>query len=1165
MPKHTHTPDGRKSSRLLRAFVRWTLRFLGWTAIATVVSVVIASLIAVLVYNNRVQIVNQALARLIEPFDVTLDSISLRKLGEITIEDLKLTPKQSDTESRMAEIRNLTITYDIAELRATKRLKAIRLNGIALTLDQAHLDALTAPSTSDTPAAEAARFDLSSLAQFTDSIEVEDSELRLNLDSLPPVRAKWNFKTNALTFDESGLTKEPLFLELSDIRIGAKSHPSRINAISLTGEIGRDLNRFVIESLIVDHPVLNIRPEWVFSENSDIAKTPGESDTGEVDEPNSMQLEINDFQLIEGQFAISGFDGANDTPAFPDISFINNFQIGGLRYSHGLFSNEGPFEISLRDLSAGGEDTQLLSADELKIKIASLSNLIHDREVDALELDGISVVLSDESMSRFQGKTGESSPPDESAEDTEPEPSPETESKPWRIKKARIDDGTFLMSNFSAGGNQLPRIESRVTADFSDLSFGADGFSSAAQQLLTLENTSVRAPGTTSEEDPIFELNLAELEGSWSEFTRSNLISSLTVKGPSINFTDKTLGDWLTPSTEDPETARPVNRPVYKVEKLDITGGLIVADSQFAKGAVPKLYGKFKVFTNPEDEEDFLYHLIFNDVTLSNHPHFYEMVGPPRPPTLFPDQQPEVFLPVTEEEVFTVRQIELDATAEDLQRTRHIGRIKVSGGILKVGNGLKELSGGGAKTEKAPEPEPQTPPEPDEKPEPEEKLDGEKNKEAAATKLPTWTIGEIEVTRSKVQFEALVPQIEGLSFSLETKLENVPLSLDGLLAQDTLQKIELSGIEIKDPYNSFITVATLPTIFVEFSLAGLAGQEIEKIDLIGPSLHVGQGLFWWIDYQRNFRAQNEGASVGFEAEGPVAKDPDWKIKEINATAGKIVIAPTGVPIALVPFPFNATTKMSDGAIELKLTIPDEEYVYHFPDYKVDLHGLEGKVQFNVPVQDENNNLVQTFSLDRAVFRKYEAENLYLTVTFDSNGVYGKFGGDAYSGYTEGEFNFYLNDPGKWDAWVAGTSLDTGPLTDVIVPENFKMDGLATVKIISEGRGKVPGETTGEITLETPGWFHITKLDEILESLPPEWNQLQRSLTILGLEALKRFDYEQGAGSLSLHEQEGDLQLRFAGPYGTRELNLFLHDERNITLETIGGTEDQPQASARAVE
>src|SRR5690606_12668349 len=146
-----------------------------------------------------------------------------------------------------------------------------------------------------------------------------------------------------------------------------------------------------------------------------------------------------------------------------------------------------------------------------------------------------------------------------------------------------------------------------------------------------------------------------------------------------------------------------------------------------------------------------------------------------------------------------------------------------------------------------------------------------------------------------------------------------------------------------------------------------------------PSLHVGQGLFWWIDYQRNFREQNEGASVGIEAGVETAGKPDWVIKTINATAGKIVIAPTGIPIGIVPFPFNATTSMSGGNIELKLTIPDEDHVYRFPDYKVELYGLTGDVQFNVPVQTIDNNLVQTFTLKRAIWKEHEARDLYISV------------------------------------------------------------------------------------------------------------------------------------------------------------------------------------------
>jgi hypothetical protein len=260
---------------------------------------------------------------------------------------------------------------------------------------------------------------------------------------------------------------------------------------------------------------------------------------------------------------------------------------------------------------------------------------------------------------------------------------------------------------------------------------------------------------------------------------------------------------------------------------------------------------------------------------------------------------------------------------------------------------------------------------------------------------------------------------------------------------------------------------------------------------------------------------------------------------------------------MVPFPFNATTNMQDGRIELKLNIPDEEgYVYQFPDFEVNLYGLTGNIEFNVPIQQVSNNIVQVFELDRFVWKDYEAENLYLSVTFDENGVYGELGGEAYGGYAEGGFNFYLNDPGKWDAWVAGTEMDTRPITRVLVPDNFEMKGLISLKLISEGRDKILGESTGEIQTVGPGWFDITKFDAILEELPEEWSGLQRSLTELGLIALKRFDYDKGAGSLYLLGQEGKLDLRFAGPYGTRELNLHLHDNRNTTPKVTQQTDNE---------
>jgi hypothetical protein len=218
------------------------------------------------------------------------------------------------------------------------------------------------------------------------------------------------------------------------------------------------------------------------------------------------------------------------------------------------------------------------------------------------------------------------------------------------------------------------------------------------------------------------------------------------------------------------------------------------------------------------------------------------------------------------------------------------------------------------------------------------------------------------------------------------------------------------------------------------------------------------------------------------------------------------------------------------------------------------------------VEDVNNNLVQTFTLKRAKWKDYEARDLFLSVTFDENGVYGKFGGAAYDGYTEGQFNFYLKDEGKWDAWIAGTGLDTGPITSVIAPGTFLMDGKVSLKLISEGRRKVVGKTSGEFRTTTPGWFDVTKLDTILATLPPEWNSLQRSLTELSLIALKRFDYDSGSGSLSFLNREGTLDLRFEGDDGTRALRLQAHDERNpnrsaAITTTKTGTPSPPAESS----
>lgn len=1165
MSEEAQVKNAQRTRRSSRGILRWLVRFVGLSAVVVSGILVLVAVISSVAYLNRARIINQTLAVLVEPFRVSVGEIDFHRLGEVKITDLQLTPKHAPPGSLFASVPEVHITYRIGDLRESRKLRTIDLRGASILLNDEIVSSLAQPApatpplldhsesasskTETTGPIEDTPFDLNQLAFFTDAFSIRDSHLTVDLDGLPLIETDWHVRTGDLEFDESGLNREAIHLRLNNVLVGEGGKNGRIDRLIASARIRSDLSHLHLGSVHLLNPQLRITPDlFPFSSAEPAAQQ------GQISNPTQLRsaaepanpekspqksfpgLVIGALRVDGGAIEVTGFDGTSGRPAFPDLSFSTTFAFQDLSFDDGFWKSEAPLSLNISALALGEGTSQLLSTGHLHLVLGELGDLVHRRTLSSVHLQGFDVLVGDASLAPFR------------REKTDVEPDAEAvPALPWTLEKLTLADGTVLVQDLTVGEKDAPYFESRIEANLEQLQFGNDGFHSSGTQTITLEQARMRAPEAASAAEPLLSIEYAELTGKWSDFQKNGLIDRLLVRGPQIHFTDKTLGAWLnSPAAPNEDEPLPVNRPVYKVGRLNVTGGRLVADSSIAVGKVPKIYSRFSLQSGHADNEaPYSYHLHLDDFQVRNHPRLIEAAGPPAPPTLVPSTPPPPTIsPLNEGDVFSVKEIEVDFTAEQLQRTRRIGKLKMSGAVLTVGEGLKSIADAGKNEDQNEEEEngaPPTDPAPEPPPAP-----GPVPQAQAAPALPTWLIEEVEITQSQVRFEKLIPQVEGLHFAIETRLHDVPLSLAGLLAEEKIQKIELSGIEIKDPYNSFITVAFLPTIFVEFSLAGLARQEIENIELIGPSLHVGQGLFWWIDYQRNFREQNEGASVGIEAGVEASGKPDWVIKTINATAGKIVIAPTGIPIGIVPFPFNATTSMSGGNIELKLTIPDEDHIYRFPDYKVDLYGLTGDVQFNVPVEDIDNNLVQTFTLKRGIWKEHEARDLYITVTFDSDGVYGQFGGASYDGYAEGQFNFYLNDPGKWDAWVAGTGMDTGPLTKVLVPDTFLMEGRVSLKVIAEGRDKVVGETTGEFQTTSPGWFDITKLEAVLEKLPPEWNNLKRTLTELSLNALKRFDYDKGAGSLYFQGRAGELNLRFTGDYGSRDLNFHLHDQRNPT-------------------
>ncbi|MCG8602516.1 MAG: hypothetical protein MI807_20395 [Verrucomicrobiales bacterium] len=1147
MPKHTHSPGERWYLRTPRIIFRWLLRFLGWSFLAVLAAVVLVAILAVILYANRERVVNEALARFVEPFEVSVGAIHVRDIGKVKVEDLHLSPRGTTSEVSMIRIPELHLTYDFDRLRQNGEVKTIVIEKPEILVTDHFLGNM--PESSPGSEDSSASVDLADFSYFTESLEIRGGQMTLQLPGIPEISTTWNLNTGPLTYGDSGAPDNSVSVELTDISVGEEDKAGNIDTATAEILVYRDLSRIDVPILDLSGIAAEVTPNW-FSKPEENAPVAGKSTPERNNASDFPEMFFEKIRIGQSEFSLTGFDGSEGSPSLPDVSFETEIEFLDVSYSDGRWKSPAPLRVDFSAIAIGEPTSQLASIDRISVMLENPGKLIHDRTISGLTIDGIDVLISDKSIERLRKET-----------ETTTTASSASDSAPWILESLKITDGTFLLQGATFGGQPAPRVETSLSGEFFDLRVGGeDGFSSQALQKLSLGATTLRSPEVQAGNDPLVSFESGELVLRWSDFTFNNTIETLTLDNPKITFTDEALGAWLNPDEKE-EVVGPINRPVYKVQKLQVTGGQLEADSQFAAGRVPKIYSDFSIRTNDAEEAaPFTYEIDLENFELRNHAVSIEFEGPPAPrsPTLFPDQPDETAAPspIAEEEVLSIKNIQVTATADQLQRTRRIGTVTIDGAEMKIGEGLKAIVDSGKTESEADETSAPEPTEP---------------RQLAANELPTWSLEEVQITRSRVFFEALVPQVEGLEFDVETILTDVPLSPDELLAQDKLQKIELAGIEIKDPYDSFITVATLPTIFVEFSLAGLASQEVEKIDLIGPSLHVGQGLFWWIDYQRNFREQNEGASIGLEEDSlpeEATASPDWVVKTINATAGKIVIAPTGIPIGMVPFPFNATTSMADGKTELKLSIPDEDYVYRFPDYKVDLYGLTGDVEFNVPVEEVNNNLVQTFALDKLVWKKYEAENLFLTVTFDENGIYGALGGDAYGGYAEGGFNFYLNEDGKWDAWVAGTNMEAMPITNALAPENFQMDGPISLKIVSGGRKKALGETTGEFQTSAPGWFDIKKFDAILDKLPADWTNLKKSLAELGLIAVKRFDYDKGSGSLYLLGRDGELDLRFTGPYGSRELTFHLHDDRapDTTVAAAGPaneTETQPEGNAAA--
>lgn len=415
-----------------------------------------------------------------------------------------------------------------------------------------------------------------------------------------------------------------------------------------------------------------------------------------------------------------------------------------------------------------------------------------------------------------------------------------------------------------------------------------------------------------------------------------------------------------------------------------------------------------------------------------------------------------------------------------------------------------------------------------------------------------WTANAVEVRDIGVTLEEVAPQFPPLHFSVNFTAKETPLDLEGLAENVEPQQITLKNLRIPSPHRPLNAVAEMAEIQVRYTLDGLLKRRIDRVDIVGPMLFVGEDLFWYVE---NYRKFMDGEAVLADAfvgpvQPPKPEAPGWKVDTLAVSEGRLVVAPKGVPVRGLgePFPFSFVTKLESGELNAELQIPEEDR--EIAHLKLHFTGLRGKVQFNLPMKEKSNNVVEVFQAEGIRWKNLQAENAHLSITYDRNGIYGSLYGKAYGGDINGAFNIYLDDSYTWDGWLAVTKIRSGPVTKALFPQYFLLDGTVTGKIVATGDGDELYQGDVEFLNDGRGRFEISALNDFINELPkPMRGDLSEQIRRIGLETLRDFDYDSVDGKARFYGREGRGHLRFAGPDGKRTFEINVYDHRYADKKT----------------
>lgn len=352
-------------------------------------------------------------------------------------------------------------------------------------------------------------------------------------------------------------------------------------------------------------------------------------------------------------------------------------------------------------------------------------------------------------------------------------------------------------------------------------------------------------------------------------------------------------------------------------------------------------------------------------------------------------------------------------------------------------------------------------------------------------------------------------------------------------AAQTVQSLRTTDMTLYSPFDATSPVLSFKGIELEFTFQELVQNQIRKLRINHPTIYMGPDLFWFIDQ--------------FQANQQSDKSVPWMIHRLEIESAAITINGFGNPGLKIPLFMskNLESVRTDqfGEVFKRNQFEVEKGDQFYPSYGLNVYEFDGRIEFGLPVTEENA-INQVISLKAKVieWKKLQISEPWISVTFDSRGIFGKIGGKAYGGYLSGECAIFFKPGFPWTASLHGKGLQVEEPFSKLAEDHFQMTGMMNIDLRAAAKSTVFEKSTAKIWLTGGGKMVIPAIDDVLKKLPDSWSALKKQMATIGLEAFKTFDYTSGTFDLTYDPVKSQAVMELIGKQGRRRFQVDWRQE-----------------------